>query len=72
MTDPAAVIKRQLDVLISQQIVALRQPTPLSSTDLQEFEARSAKINILYKELDRRKPLPAAVHRSKVHVHPAA
>jgi len=72
MTDPAAIIKRQLDVLISQQIVALRQPASLSSTDLQEFETRSAKINILYKELDRRKPLPKAVHRSKVHVHPAA
>jgi len=71
MTNPAAIIKRQLDLLISQQIITLRQPTSLTSTDLQEFETRSAKINILYKELDRRKPLPAAFHRRKVHVHPA-
>lgn len=72
MTDPAAMLKRQLDLLISQQIITLRQPTSLSRTDLEEFEVRSAKINVLFKELDRRKPLPAPVHRSKVHVHPAA
>ena len=72
MTDPGAIIKRQLDLLISQQIITLRQPTSLSRIDLEEFEVRSAKINVLFKELDRRKPVRAPVHRSKVHVHPAA
>jgi hypothetical protein len=66
------MIKRQLDLLISQQIITLRQPTSLSRSDLEEFEIRSAKINVLFKELDRRKLLPAPVHRSKVRVHPAA
>lgn len=72
MTDPASAIKKQLDLLIVQQIVTLRQPTSLSSDDLDGFLERSAKINILYRELDRRKPLPLPVHRSKVHLHPAA
>jgi len=62
----------ELDLLIVQQIVTLRQPTSLSSDDLDGFLERSAKINILYRELDRRKPLPLPVHRSKVHLHPAA
>jgi hypothetical protein len=54
VTDPGAIIKRQLDLLMSQQIITLRQPTSLSRIDLEEFEVRSAKINVLFKELDRR------------------
>jgi hypothetical protein len=72
MTDSASAIKRELEILIDQQIVTLRQSTSLTPADLGEYHTRSAKLNILYKELDRRRPSPKAVHRSKQHVHPAA
>jgi hypothetical protein len=72
MIDPAAVIKNQLDLLIAQQIVTLRQPSSLTSQELETFNERSAKIKILYRELDRRKPPPVPAHRSKWHAPSAA
>jgi hypothetical protein len=72
MIDPASAIKRELEILIDQQIVTLRQFTSLTSAELDEYHRRSAKLDILYRELDRRKAQPKPAHRSKCHVHPAA
>ncbi len=72
MTDPASAIKRELEILIDQQIVTLRQSTSLTPAELDEYHMRSAKLDILYRELDRRKPQPMPIRRSKHHVHPAA
>jgi hypothetical protein len=68
MTDPASAIKRELEILIDQQIVTLRQSASLTPTELSEYHTRSAKVDILYRELDKRKPQPKPVHRSKSHV----
>jgi hypothetical protein len=69
MTDPASAIKRQVDDLIQLQISTLRQSSSMSPSDLTEYHTRSAKIRILFRELDRRKPLPPyPVHRRP---HPA-
>ena len=74
MIDPAAVIRNQLDLLIAQQIVTLRKPSALTPEELDSFSLRSARISVLYQELDRRKPLPPAINprARRIHVHPAA
>jgi hypothetical protein len=72
MTDPAAAIKRELEILIDQQIVTLKQSTSLTTAELDEYHMRSAKLDILYPELDRRTSQPMPIHRSKYHVLPAA
>jgi predicted type IV restriction endonuclease len=72
MTDPASAIKRELEILIDQQIVTLRQSGPLTLAELSEYNTRATKLYILYRELDRRKPRPMPAHRSKRRVHPAA
>jgi hypothetical protein len=71
MTDPASDIKRELEILIDQQILTLKQPASLTPFELDAFRMRSAKVDILFRELDRRKPQPTSIHRSKCHVHPA-
>jgi hypothetical protein len=37
MTDSASAIKRELEILIDQQIVTLRQSTSLTPADLGEY-----------------------------------
>ena len=71
MTDPASVVKLQVDDLIELQIVALKS-SPLTSSELTDFHARSAQINRLFGELDRAKQLPPyPVHKSKHRLHPS-
>jgi hypothetical protein len=72
MTDPASAIKREIEITIDQLISTLRQGTPLTAEDFNVYYARLAKVDILSKVLDRRKPQPAPAHRSKFHRQPAA
>lgn len=70
MTDPASAIKRQVDDLVRLQIIALRQSSPLTGSQLMEYHARFVEINRLFGELDRTKPLPPyPIHKSKHHLH---
>jgi hypothetical protein len=72
MTDPASAIKREVDDLIQRQIITLNQASALSPSALAEFHARSTKINSLFADLDRSRPLPPyPVHRSKHRLHPS-
>jgi hypothetical protein len=52
-TDPASAIKREVLQLIDLQIETLKQESSLDSSQLLEYQARSAKIRTLYSELDR-------------------
>lgn len=71
MTDPAAVIKVQVDDLIELQIIALKS-SPLTSSELADFHLRSAHLTRLLRELDLAKPLPPyPVHKSKHRLHPS-
>jgi hypothetical protein len=49
----ANVIEDEIQQLIRFQIDNFRQPTPLTSSQLDEHHRRSEKIRILSKELDR-------------------
>jgi hypothetical protein len=71
MTDPASAIKRLVDDLIHQQISTLRKSSSLTPSELTEYQTRSAKIKILFAELDRRKPLPSFPVRRTNRLHPA-
>ena len=53
MTDPASAIKREVLQLIDLQIETLKQESSLDSSQLLEYQTRSAKIRMLYAELDR-------------------
>jgi hypothetical protein len=71
MTDPASVIKLQVDDLIQLQIIALKS-SPLTSSELTDSHARSAQLNRLFGGLDRARPLPPyPVHKSKHRLHPS-
>ena len=71
MTDPASAIKRELDVLITKQIATFRRMSTLTTEDLEEFHTRSVKLDILFRELDRRKASPSPVYRNRFRIHPA-
>ena len=60
MTDPAFAIKRQVECLVEVQIDVLRKQSSLSSSELDEYHARSEKISALYRELD-------TIKRSRFH-----
>ena len=53
ITDPASAIKREVLQLIDLQIEALRQESSLDSSQLLDYQTRSARIRTLYSELDR-------------------
>jgi hypothetical protein len=72
MTDPASAIKRELEITIDQLISTLKQETPLTAEDFSVYYARLAKVDILSKVLDLRKPQPVPAHRSKFSTHSAA
>jgi hypothetical protein len=72
MTTQLSATKREVDDLIQQQIIILRQSSSLSPSALAEFHVRSTKISRLFRELDRSKPLPPyPVHKSRHRVHPS-
>jgi hypothetical protein len=52
MTTPASAIKRQVDDLIQLQIIALKESSSLSPSDLAEYHDRHSTISRLVKELD--------------------
>lgn len=52
LTDPAS-LKREVHQLIDQQIQTLKQPSSLTSSQLQDYKQRSQRIRLLYGELDR-------------------
>ena len=51
--DPASVIKREVLQLIDLQIEMLKTESSLDSSQLMDYQARSARIRRLYAELDR-------------------
>jgi hypothetical protein len=53
MTDPAFAIKHEVEHLVSIQIETLGKPSPLTSSDLDQYQSRSKKIAALYRQLDR-------------------
>ena len=68
ITDPASAIKREVLQLIDLQIVTLKQTSPLDSSQLNDYQARSQRIRELYEELDRIGPtqLPTSNERRVV------
>jgi len=52
MTDPAFAIKNQVQQLVDVQIDTLRKPSPLTSSELDEYRSRSERISALYEQLD--------------------
>ena len=65
MTDPASVLRRELDVLIQTQITIFNQARPLTDVELADFRACSQKIRALFKVMDLSKPLPAKPIRKR-------
>ena len=53
ITNPASAIKREVLQLIDLQIETLKQTSPLDSSQLNDYQARSQRIRKLYEELDR-------------------
>jgi hypothetical protein len=53
MTTPANAIRREVRLLIDVQIETLRQPAPITSSQLHEYHHRSEKLRTLCQELDR-------------------
>ena len=53
IADPASGIKRGVLQLIDLQIETLKQDSSLDSFQLQDYQARSERIQQLYRELDR-------------------
>jgi hypothetical protein len=49
---PRFAIKNQVQRLIDVQIDTLRKPSPLSSSELDEYRSRSERISALYEPLD--------------------
>jgi hypothetical protein len=52
ITDPASTLRREVLQLIDLQIETLRQKSPLTTSQLRDYNARSEKIRELYGELD--------------------
>jgi hypothetical protein len=52
MTDPAFPVKNEVQRLVDVQIDALRKPSSLISSELDEYRSRSQRIATLYKQLD--------------------
>ena len=57
MTDPAPVLRRELDAHIQTQITTLNQAKPLTESELADCRARSEKIRVLFKTMDLSKAL---------------
>jgi hypothetical protein len=53
MTTPANAIKDEVRLLVDYQIETLKQPTPITSSQLDGYHSRSKRVNELYQELDR-------------------
>jgi hypothetical protein len=52
ITDSASTLRREVLQLIDLQIETLRQESPLTTSQLRDYNARSEKIRELYGELD--------------------
>jgi hypothetical protein len=52
-TDPASAIKLEVHQLIDSQIETSRRESSLSPSELVAYNARSKRIQTLYRELDR-------------------
>jgi hypothetical protein len=70
MTDPAPVLRREVDALIQTQITTLNQAKPLTELKLADFRARCEKIRALFKAVDLSKPLPEEPVRKRKIVYP--
>lgn len=57
MTDPAPVLRREIDALIQTQTTTLEQAKSLGDLELADFSARSEKIRGLFEMMGLRKPL---------------
>ena len=53
MTTPAIAIKNEIRELIREQIERFGQPTPLTSSELEDCHCRAERIKLLGQELDR-------------------
>ena len=53
ITDTGSAIRREVLQLIDLQIETLKQTSPLDSSQLNDYQARSQRIRKLYEELDR-------------------
>jgi hypothetical protein len=53
MTTPASAIEDEVRMLMDFQIETLRQPVPITPSQLNEFHSRSKKLRMLCRELDR-------------------
>ena len=53
LIDPTPALKREVHQLVDLQIQTLRQPSSLTTTQLQDYKQRSQRIRLLYGELDR-------------------
>ena len=65
ITDTVSAIMREVLQLIDLQIETLKQTSPLDSSQLNDYQARSQRIRKLYEELDRIGPtqLPTSNER---------
>lgn len=52
VTDSAFAIKNQVQQLVDVQMDRLRKPSPLISSELDEYRSRSGRISALYEQLD--------------------
>jgi hypothetical protein len=52
MTDPASALRREFHQLVDLQIETLRQPSPLTTSDLLDYHLHSENIMVLYRQLD--------------------
>jgi len=55
MIEEKVTIKKELDVLIQQQIQTLKQEKKIADPDLREYSMRAERIHELYGWLDRAK-----------------
>jgi len=53
ITDRASAIQYEVDQLIDLQIMTMKQESPLTSAQLLDYNLRFARIQELYRELDR-------------------
>jgi hypothetical protein len=72
MTDPASVLRRQLDDLIQAQISILSRPGPLTVSELSDYRSRHNQITTLFYEIDK-EPLVEISLRNRANVcsHPS-
>ena len=67
MTDPAPVLRREVDALIQTQVAILNQTKPLTEVELVEFRLRSEKIRTLFEVMNLSQPLPEQpIHKRKI------